>query len=116
MAVKTYVPTEVRFEDRSIEGTRLVTLYDPDASGRSGSMTTPNALEADTRGGPLVFVGVRDGKTWRVTLPEIAVRNRSAMGFEYAILQPISETLLAEDGGVERGRVEKGLGDYGATF
>lgn len=118
MAVRAYVPSEVRLVDRPIRGTRLITLYDPDSDGPSGSMTTSEPLETGLRAGPLVFVGRRDGKQWRVTLPEIDVRNASALGFEYRINGPIVEELLGEDQdrNEERGPVKKTLSDYGATF
>lgn len=116
MSVKAYIPSEVRFGDRPIKGTRIITLYDPDGDRPNGSMTTSEPLEHGVRGGPLVFLGVREGKSWEITLPEIAVNNKTAMGFEYDILAPIREKLLDEDVGEQRGPIEKGLGDYGATF
>ncbi len=116
MSVKAYIPSTVRFGDRTINGTRIITLYDPDGDKPNGSMTTSEPLQHGVRGGPLVFQGTRDGKSWEITLPEIAVNNKTAMGFEYDIVGPIQEKLLADDGGNEQGPIEKGLSDYGATF
>lgn len=116
MSVKAFIPSEVRFGDRAIKGARIITLYDPDGESPNGSMTTSEPLERGARGGPLVFVGIRDGKSWEITLTEIAVNNKTAVGFEYDILGPIHEKLVEEDVGKQRGPIEKGLGDYGATF
>ena len=116
MSVQAYVPSEVQFDGAPINGTRLITLYHVETDDRHGSVTTSEPLAAGTQGGPLEFVGSRDGKTWRVSIPRISVRNKSAMGFEYDIDQPIHETLLSEDGDDKRGPVQKSLSDYGATF
>lgn len=116
MPVRAYIPVEIRFQDRPIEGARLVTLYNPDGDDRNGSMTTTHPLEAGTRGGPLVVIGRREGTEWELTLPEIVVRNKSAVGFEYDILGPIEARVLREGVPDSRSKVEKGLGDYGATF
>jgi len=116
MPVQAYIPVEVRFNGRPLEGTRLVTLYHPEADHRNGSMTTSTPLDAGTRGGPMVIIGRRDGKEWELTLPEIVVRNKSAVGFEYDILGTIEAKVLKEGVPDSRSKVEKGLGDYGATF
>ncbi len=116
MSVQAYVPSEVQFDGAPINGTRLITLYHVETDDRHGSMTTSEPLKTGVRAGPLVFVGRRDGKQWRVTLPEIDVRNASALGFEYRINGPIVEELLSEDQDEERGPIEKSLSDYGATF
>jgi hypothetical protein len=94
MAAETYLPAEVTFAARPIADVFAVTLHNPDSDDPHGSMTTHNPLDEDERGGPLLVIGTRDGKRWRVTLPEIEVIRRSAVGFEFLIFGPIERVAL----------------------
>jgi hypothetical protein len=90
MTTEAYIPTEVTFDSRTLDEVFAVVLHDPDSDDPHGSMTTHNPLPAGTRGGPLVVVGTRDGRRWRITLPEIEVSRSSAVGFEYTIFGKVS--------------------------
>jgi hypothetical protein len=117
MTLEAYIPSEATFAGATIADPVLVTLHDLDGESPHGSMTTRNALPTGERGGPLVFVGTREGKTWRVTLAEIEVRNRSALGFEYGIVGPVRREALAEQAeGEKKDQPETSLQDLGATF
>lgn len=85
MANEAYIPVEVTYGERRIDEVFAVTLHDPDSDTPHGAMTTHYPLPEDERGGPLVIVGTRAGKTWRVTLPEIEVVRRTAVGCEFNI-------------------------------
>ena len=59
-------------------------------------MTTHHPLAEGERGGPLVVVGTRDGKRWRVTLPEIEVCRRAAVGCEFTIFGSVGREVVDE--------------------
>jgi hypothetical protein len=84
MTTEAYIPSQVTFRDRRIEEVFAVTLYDPDSDDPHGAMTTHHPLAEGERG-PLVVLGTRDGKQWRVTLPEIEVIRRTSVGCEFII-------------------------------
>ena len=94
MTTEAYIPSEVRYGEKLIEGAFAVTLYDPDSDSPHGSMTTHQPLDEGARGGPLVIVGTRDGKRWRVTLPEIEVCRTTAVGCEYLIFGRLTREAL----------------------
>lgn len=94
MTTEAYIPSEVRFGERGIDEVHVVTLYDPDSDCPHGSMTTSRPLGEGERGGPLVVIAARDGKRWRVTLPEIEVCRRSALGFEFTIFGKVCRQRL----------------------
>lgn len=116
MATEAYIPTEVTYRGAAIDDPVLVTLYDVEGRAPHGSMTTPKPLPAGERGGPLVVLGTREKKEWRVTLPEIEVRNKTAVGFEYIIHGTIQrEVLKADDSAIET-KTGPRLENLGATF
>jgi hypothetical protein len=90
MTTEAYIPVEVTFAGRPIAEVFAVTLYDPDSDDPHGSMTTHQPLDEGERGGPLVVLGTRDGKEWRVTLPEIEIIRRTAVGCEFIVLGRIT--------------------------
>lgn len=96
MTTEAYIPTEVTYGQRRIADVFAVTLHDPDSDTPHGSMTTHEPLNEGERGGPLVVVGTRDGKRWRITLPEIEVCRRTAVGFEYLVFGRVAREVLAE--------------------
>lgn len=85
MTTEAYIPSEVTLAGRRIDEVFAVTLYDPDSDAPHGAITTHAPLAEGERGGPLVVVGTREGKHWRVTLPEIEVCRRTAVGCEFTI-------------------------------
>lgn len=85
MAIEVYIPAEVSFRDDVIDNAVVFTLYDPDTDAPRAALTAPNALDTGARGGPLIVVGTRGGKRWRVTLPEIEVVNHTALGCEFRV-------------------------------
>jgi hypothetical protein len=90
MITEAYIPAEVTFAGRRIHEVFAVTLYDPDSDDPHGALTTHQPLEEGERGGPLVVLGTRDGKQWRVTLPEIEVIRRTAVGCEFIVFGRIT--------------------------
>src|SRR5262249_50173239 len=100
MALEAYIPTSVQLDDQPIEEVMVATLYDPESPTARGSLTGPQPIEAGAEG-RLVIVGRRDGKEWRVTLPRISVRNKTALGCEYAIEGPVEREVLRELGDVK---------------
>jgi hypothetical protein len=116
MATDAYVPTEVTFRGQVIDEAVIVTFYDADSDAPHGSLTTPKPLPVGERGGPLVVVGSRDKKQWRVTVPAIEVRNRTAVGFEYTIVGKLERSMLSEDSTAGDQRAGPRLENLGATF
>ncbi|HQL55139.1 MAG TPA: hypothetical protein PLQ87_10570 [Phycisphaerae bacterium] len=94
MATEAYIPSEVTFGEQRIADVIAVTLYNPDSDEPHGALTTHQPLAEGTRGGPLVIIGTRDGKTWRVTLPEIEVCRSTAVGCEYTIFGRVTRTAM----------------------
>ena len=84
VTTEAYIPSEVTFGGRRVVEVFAVTLYDPDSDDPHGSMTTHYPLAEGERG-PLVVLGMRDGKQWRVTLPEIEVIRQTAIGCEFIL-------------------------------
>ncbi len=101
MALEAYIPSSVQFDDQSIEDVMVITLYEPDSPEARGSLTGPHPMEAGVEG-RLVVVGRRDGKEWRVTMPSIAVGNRTALGCEYKITGAIEREMIRELGEVKQ--------------
>ncbi|MCK6456207.1 MAG: hypothetical protein L6Q92_06720 [Phycisphaerae bacterium] len=93
MALEAYIPTDVRFDDQPVENVFVITLHESDSPAQSGSMTTPDPIDHG-RSGRLVFTGLRDGKEWRITLPEVSIRNRTALGCEYTWQGPVQREML----------------------
>jgi len=89
VAVEAYIPTEVRYEDETVNNVFVFTLYDRESSAPHGALTTRNPLPVGSRGGPLIVRGARGGSQWRLALPEIEVINRTAMGCEFRVLGPV---------------------------
>jgi len=85
MTLETYIPEEVSFAGEAVAGVFAVTLYDPDSESPHGALTTHQPLTEGTRGGPLMVVGMRDQKRWRVTLGEIEVCRTTAVGCEFTV-------------------------------
>lgn len=90
MTTETYIPTRVALGARPIGDVFAITLYDPDSDEPHGAMTTHEPLAEGERGGPLEVVGTRDGKSWRITLPEIEVCRATAVGCEFTIFGRIT--------------------------
>ena len=85
MTTEAYIPREVSYHGPDLGEVVVVTLYDPDSDAPHGAITSHQPLRAGERGGPLVVVGTRDKRTWRITLPEIEVCRATAVGFEFLI-------------------------------
>lgn len=85
MATEAYIPIKVTFAGKIHADAAVVTLYDIDGDDPRGALTGPNPPPSGVRG-PLNFTGKRDGQTHEVSLPEIEVTNRSAMGCEFRII------------------------------
>ena len=100
MTTEAYIPTEVLFGERRIEDVFAVTLYDPDSDDAHGALTTHHPLAEGERG-PLVVVGTRDGKTWRVTLAEIEVYRSTAVGCEFTIAGGVKRAAMGGSGSSE---------------
>lgn len=94
MTTEAYIPAEVTFAGRRIDEVFAVTLHDPDSDDPHGSLTTHNPLHEGERGGPLVVLGTRDGRQWRITLPEIEVVRRTAVGCEFIVYGRITRSAL----------------------
>ena len=116
MAAEAYIPSEVTFAGKAIEEPVIVTFYDADSDRPHGSLTTGKPLAVGARGGPLVVLGTRDKKQWQITVPEIEVRNRTAVGFEYAVHGKLERTLLSEEAGAAEAKAGPRLENLGATF
>ena len=94
MTTEAYIPSEVTFAGRRVDEVFAVTLYDPDSDAPHGAMTTHQPLADGERGGPLVVVGNRGGQRWRVTLREIVVCRRTAVGCEFTIFGRVERERL----------------------
>ncbi len=94
MTTEAYIPSEVTYAGQQISDVFAVTLYDPDGEAPHGAITTHSPLADGQRGGPLVIVGARDGRRWRVTLPEIEVCRSTAVGCEFTIFGKVERTAL----------------------
>ncbi len=94
MTTEAYIPTSVTLAGRPIADVFAVTLYDPDSDDPHGSLTTHNPLPAGQRGGPLIVEGTRGGQRWRITLPEIEVCRRTAVGFEYLVFGRVAREVV----------------------
>lgn len=103
MAAETYIPTEVTFAARPVQEVFAVTLHDPDSAAPHGALTTHHPPEEGARGA-LVITGRREGRTWRVTLPEIEIVRRTAVGCEYNIFGRVRREVLATQDSDERQR------------
>lgn len=88
MASETYIPTEVTFAGQPLDEVFALTLYNADGDDAHGSMTT-SAPPAEAQRGPLAVTGMRDGKQWRLMLPEIEIYHATALGCEFTVLQPV---------------------------
>ncbi len=93
MATEAYIQPEVTFAGRTVGEVLAVTLYNADSDDPHGSMTTHQPLHEGERG-PLVVVGTRDKKRWRVTLPEIEVSRASAVGCEFTVFGRVAREEL----------------------
>lgn len=89
MTLETYIPEEVTYGGEPWAEVFAVTLYDPDSASPHGAVTTHQPLAEGTRGGPLVIVGARDGKRWRITLGEIEVCRTTAVGCEFTCFERV---------------------------
>lgn len=116
MATEAYIPTEVTYCGRPIDEAVIVTFYDADGEQPHGSLTTSKPLPVGERGGPLVVLGTREKKSWQITAPEIEVRNKTALGFEYTIRGRLERTLLSEEAGADEQKAGPRLENLGATF
>lgn len=114
--IEAYIPSSIQFEGHSLDESHVVTLYNPDGDQAHGSVTTGQPLLAGTRGGPLVILGKRDGKDWRVLLPQIEVVNKTAVGFEFRMQAPPQRELVGDGNGDGEKKREITMGDLGATF
>jgi hypothetical protein len=94
MPIETYIPSEVSYAGHRLEEVFVCTLYDPDSDTPYGSLTTANPLPEGQRGGPLVVAGTRDKQQWRVTLAEIEVYRKTAVGCEYLIFGALQRQAL----------------------
>ncbi len=101
MALESYIPSSVELEDGAVTDVMVITLYQPDTDKARGSLTGAHPIEAG-RSGRMVFVGTRDGKEWRVTLPQIEVSNKTALGCEYSIRGPVEREMLRDMGEVKK--------------
>lgn len=101
MALEAYIPSTVELENAAIADVMVITLYQPDSEKARGSLTGAHPIEAG-KSGRMVFVGTRDGKEWRVTLPRIEVSNKTALGCEYSIRGPVEREMLRELGEVKK--------------
>jgi len=93
--IETYTPSSVVFDGCPVESPVLLTLYDPDGTAASGSLTASDPL-AEGRTGRLVTKAERDGKVWSVICPQITVTNRSAVGCEFAISSEVQRTVIED--------------------
>jgi hypothetical protein len=94
MTTEAYIPAEVTFGERRIDEVFAVTLYDPDSDDPHGALTTHQSPAEGERGGPLVVVGTRDNKRWQITLPEIEIIRRTAVGCEFIVFGRLTRTAL----------------------
>ena len=85
MTTEAYIPADVTCAGCPVDDVFAVTLYDPDSDEPHGALTTHHPLDEGHRSGPLVVLGARDGRRWRVTLPEIEVCRKTAVGCEFTI-------------------------------
>lgn len=97
VAIEAYIPTEATYEHQTINDPIVFTLYHPYTNQPHGALTTRCPLAAGERGGPLVVTGARDGKRWRVSLPEIEVFSRTTFGCEFRIYGQIVREVLSTD-------------------
>lgn len=93
MATEAYIPSEVTYCGQPVEGALVLTLYDPDGDQPRGSLTGSNPLPVNQSGGPLEVRGARDGKLWKISIAEVDVVNRSAVGCEFRIVGDLRREL-----------------------
>jgi len=101
VALEAYIPSTVELEGGAIPDVIVITLYQPDSDAPRGSLTGAHPIEAG-QSGRMVFVGTRDGKEWRVTLPRIEISNKTALGCEYQIRGPVQREMLRDLGEVKK--------------
>jgi len=97
MATEAYTEVEATFGDVPIHDVFVLTLYNPDSDDPHGALTTHQPLPEGARG-PLIVSGRRDGKRWRVMLPEIEVYRSSAVGCEFTIFGAVKRQELPTSG------------------
>jgi len=85
MTLETYIPDRITYAGQPLATVFAAVLYDPDSDTPHGAITTHDPLPEGERGGPLRIDGTRDGRTWRVTMPQIEVVRSTAVGFEFNI-------------------------------
>ena len=95
MTTEAYVPSKVTYQGQAIDEVFAVTLYDPDSDDPHGAVTTHHPLASGARGGPLVVIGTRDGRSWQLTLSEIEVCRSTAVGFEFVVFGRVQREPLA---------------------
>ena len=95
MAVEAYIPSKVDLDGEPLDLPRLITLYDPQGSAPTGSLTGLTPLQSGEYG-LLAFQGHRDGKPWRVVCPEMTVTATSALGCEFKLERSPTRTPLAD--------------------
>jgi len=91
MATEVYIPTTVTFDGRQLAEVFALTLYNPDSTDPAGALTTHEPPAEGARGA-LEVLGTRDGKTWSVSLSEIEISRRTAVGCEFTIFGTVTRT------------------------
>ena len=94
MTTEAYIQTSVTYAGRALADVFAVTLYDPDSDDPHGALTTHNPLPAGERGGPVVIDATRNGRSWRITLPQIEVVRSTPVGFEFIIFGQVLRAAL----------------------
>ncbi len=89
MSTEAYLEAEITYSGRVLDPHGVLTLIDAESDDPHGVLTSATRLAFGERGGPLIVVGRRDGKRWRVTLPEIEVYNEVPGGCEYLIFSGV---------------------------
>jgi hypothetical protein len=97
VTTEVYIPQSVICGGEPLGAAFALTLYDPDGETPHGALTTHTPLDEGFRGGPLVVEGTREERRWRVTLDEIEVVRKTAVGCEFSIYKGLERTPLAGD-------------------
>jgi hypothetical protein len=107
MAIVAYIPESLQLDGRAVASPLVLTLYNPDGDAPTGSLTANDPIPAG-QSGRLVSEGTRGGKLWSVTLPQVTVTHKSAVGCEFSIAGKPERVVLKELG-EEKGPRAKGL-------
>ena len=75
MTEESYVVRTASLNQTELHGLQVLILFDPDGASPHGVLAIdgdwPREFSAGWRGGPLLVAGRREGRLWRVQIPEV---------------------------------------------